>query len=64
VPLLRAGGANKKAFTGSCGPAMKDHALLTAFGADRVGIDDLTPILAARCNVEESRMSVLGASSR
>jgi glycine cleavage system transcriptional repressor len=41
---------------------MKSHALLTAFGADRVGIvDDLTSlILAARCNVEESRMSVLG----
>jgi glycine cleavage system transcriptional repressor len=41
---------------------MKNHALLTAFGADRVGIvDDLTSlILAARCNVEESRMSVLG----
>jgi len=41
---------------------MKSHALLTAFGADRVGIvDDLTSlILEARCNVEESRMSVLG----
>jgi glycine cleavage system transcriptional repressor len=41
---------------------MKQHALLTAFGADRVGIvDDLTSlILEARCNVEESRMSVLG----
>ena len=41
---------------------MKNHALLTAFGADRVGIvDDLTSlILEARCNVEESRMSVLG----
>jgi len=41
---------------------MKHHALLTAFGADRVGIvDDLTSlILEARCNVEESRMSVLG----
>ena len=41
---------------------MKQHALLTAFGADRVGIvEELTSlILQARCNVEESRMSVLG----
>ncbi len=41
---------------------MKHHALLTAFGADRVGIvEELTSlILQARCNVEESRMSVLG----
>jgi glycine cleavage system transcriptional repressor len=41
---------------------MKSQALLTAFGADRVGIvDDLTSlILEAHCNVEESRMSVLG----
>ena len=41
---------------------MKGYALLTAVGADRVGIvDDLTSlILDRKCNVEESRMSVLG----
>jgi glycine cleavage system transcriptional repressor len=41
---------------------MQHHALLTAFGPDRVGIvDDLTSlILEGRCNVEESRMAVLG----
>ena len=42
--------------------AVKSHAILTAMGKDRVGIvDDLTTlILEARCNVEESRMAVLG----
>jgi len=41
---------------------MKSHAILTAAGADRVGIvDDLTArILEGQCNVEESRMAVLG----
>lgn len=41
---------------------MKGHAILTAIGADRVGIvDDLTTrILEQHCNVEESRMAVLG----
>jgi glycine cleavage system transcriptional repressor len=41
---------------------LKSHAILTAIGADRVGIvDDLTAlILEGHCNVEESRMAVLG----
>jgi glycine cleavage system transcriptional repressor len=41
---------------------MKSHAILTAVGPDRVGIvDDLTIlVLERRCNVEESRMAVLG----
>jgi glycine cleavage system transcriptional repressor len=41
---------------------VKKYALLTASGRDRVGIvDDLTTvILEARCNIEESRMAVLG----
>ena len=41
---------------------MKQHAVLTALGKDRVGIvDDITnAILEARCNLEESRMAVLG----
>jgi glycine cleavage system transcriptional repressor len=41
---------------------MKSYAILTAVGADRVGIvDDLTSvILGRRCNIEESRMAVLG----
>jgi glycine cleavage system transcriptional repressor len=41
---------------------MKQYAILTAVGADRVGIvDDLTSvILGRRCNIEESRMAVLG----
>lgn len=41
---------------------MKSHAILTAMGKDRVGIvDDLTTlILDGKCNVEESRMAVLG----
>jgi glycine cleavage system transcriptional repressor len=41
---------------------MKKHAILTAVGVDRVGIvDDLTSaILGQRCNIEESRMAVLG----
>lgn len=41
---------------------MKSHIIVTAMGADRVGIvDDLaTLILERHCNVEESRMSVLG----
>lgn len=38
------------------------YAVLTAIGADRVGIvDDLSGLVAARsCNIEESRMAVLG----
>jgi glycine cleavage system transcriptional repressor len=41
---------------------MRKHAILTALGPDRVGIvDDLSAlILEAGCNVEESRMAVLG----
>ena len=41
---------------------MKGYALLTASGSDRIGIvDDLTSlILGRRCNIEESRMAVLG----
>ncbi len=41
---------------------MQRHAILTAIGADRVGIvDDLTAvILEEKCNIEESRMAVLG----
>jgi len=41
---------------------VKSHAILTAMGKDRVGIvDDLTTlILEGKCNVEESRMAVLG----
>ncbi len=41
---------------------MKAYAILTAIGSDRVGIvDDLTTsILDKDCNIEESRMSVLG----
>jgi glycine cleavage system transcriptional repressor len=41
---------------------MKGFAILTAIGGDRVGIvDDLTTvILAKHCNIEESRMAVLG----
>lgn len=41
---------------------MRRHAILTAIGTDRVGIvDDLTTaILEKHCNIEESRMSVLG----
>lgn len=41
---------------------MKQLAILTAIGTDRVGIvDDLTaPILESNCSIEESRMSVLG----
>jgi glycine cleavage system transcriptional repressor len=41
---------------------MKGYALLTAVGADRVGIvDDLTSLILERqCNIEESRMAVLG----
>ncbi|MBN1836029.1 MAG: amino acid-binding protein [Spirochaetales bacterium] len=41
---------------------MKSHAVVTATGPDRVGIvDDLTTIiLEGHCNVEESRMAVLG----
>ena len=39
-----------------------NHAILSAIGTDRVGIvDDLTTlILRKNCNVEESRMAVLG----
>lgn len=38
------------------------YAVLTAIGADRIGIvDDLSGLVAARsCNIEESRMAVLG----
>lgn len=41
---------------------MKRHAILTAIGADRVGIvDELAAlILQEGCNIEESRMAVLG----
>ena len=41
---------------------MRGFAILTAIGSDRVGIvDDLTTsILEKKCNIEESRMSVLG----
>ena len=41
---------------------MKSFAVLTASGADRVGIvDDVSAaILDAGCNIEESRMAVLG----
>jgi glycine cleavage system transcriptional repressor len=41
---------------------MKGFAILTAIGTDRVGIvDDLTTsILDKHCNIEESRMAVLG----
>ena len=41
---------------------MKQHAVLTALGNDRVGIvDELTTlILDYHCNLEESRMAVLG----
>jgi glycine cleavage system transcriptional repressor len=41
---------------------MRGFAILTAIGSDRVGIvDDLTTsILAKKCNIEESRMAVLG----
>ncbi len=41
---------------------MKSFAVLTASGADRVGIvnEVSTALLEAGCNIEESRMSVLG----
>ena len=41
---------------------MKQHAVLTAIGKDRVGIvDELTiMLLEYHCNLEESRMAVLG----
>lgn len=41
---------------------MKAHALLTAVGRDRVGlVDDLSAaILERECNIEESRMALLG----
>lgn len=41
---------------------MEKYAVLTAMGPDRIGIaDDITNhILAQKCNIEESRMSVLG----
>jgi glycine cleavage system transcriptional repressor len=40
----------------------RDYAVLSALGSDRVGIvDDITAILTERrCNVEESRMAILG----
>jgi glycine cleavage system transcriptional repressor len=49
-------------FESEGGLNLKSHAILTAVGADRVGIvDDLTAlILEGDCNVEESRMAVLG----
>ncbi len=41
---------------------MRSHAIVTAVGADRVGIvDDISrEILALSCNIEESRMALLG----
>ena len=41
---------------------MKSFAVITAIGSDRIGIvDDITNTLVKqRCNVEESRMAVLG----
>lgn len=41
---------------------MAEHALVTAVGADRVGIvDDISrEILDRACNIEESRMALLG----
>jgi glycine cleavage system transcriptional repressor len=41
---------------------MKQHAVLTAMGMDRVGIvDDLSQAILDRgCNIEESRMALLG----
>jgi glycine cleavage system transcriptional repressor len=41
---------------------MRGYAIVTAIGTDRVGIvDDLTTsILEKQCNIEESRMAVLG----
>jgi glycine cleavage system transcriptional repressor len=41
---------------------MKSHAIVTVIGSDRLGIvDDLTTaILEKHCNIEESRMTVLG----
>jgi glycine cleavage system transcriptional repressor len=41
---------------------MRSHALLTAVGADRIGIvDDLSAaVLERKCNIEESRMALLG----
>jgi len=41
---------------------MLSHALLTAVGPDRIGIvDDISAaILARECNIEESRMALLG----
>ena len=41
---------------------MKQHAVLTAIGKDRIGIvDDIArAVLETQCNLEESRMAVLG----
>ena len=41
---------------------MKEHAVLTAMGKDRVGIvDDLSQAILERgCNIEESKMALLG----
>ncbi len=41
---------------------MKEHAILTAIGKDRVGIvDDLSEVILERgCNIEESKMALLG----
>jgi glycine cleavage system transcriptional repressor len=41
---------------------MKGYAIVTAVGADRVGIvDDISrEILSLACNIEESRMALLG----
>lgn len=41
---------------------MRSHALLTAVGTDRIGIvDDVSAaILERKCNIEESRMTLLG----
>ena len=40
----------------------REYAVLTALGGDRVGIaDDISAVLAERgCNIEESKMAVLG----
>lgn len=49
-------------YNGGNGGSMKAFAIFTAIGSDRVGIvDDLTGrILEEQCNVEESRMTLLG----
>ena len=41
---------------------MRTHALVTAIGADRIGIVEelASEILSSNCNIEESRMALLG----